>query len=72
MAYQRPLVLVNGQIEQLQAGDVLDAQAVIVGPQGATGPTGPSGPAGGATGPTGATGATGAAGNDGDHRSDRR
>ena len=34
MAYQRPLVLVNGQIEQLQAGDVLDAQAVIVGPQG--------------------------------------
>ena len=50
MAYQRPLVLVNGQIEQLQAGDTLDPSSMLAG---AAGPSGLSGPVGSANGVTG-------------------
>ena len=66
MAYQRPLVMVNGQIEQLQAGDSLNI-VTATGPAGPSGPCGPVGPLG-ATGPQGATGATG----HGQHRHHRR
>ena len=54
MAYQVPLVLVNGQIEQLQSADMLDPSAVLAGTVGPSGPSGPVGPSTGAAGPTGA------------------
>ena len=53
MAYQVPLVLVNGQIEQLQSADMLDPSAVLAAAVGPSGPSGPVGPSTGAAGPTG-------------------
>ena len=72
MAYQRPLVLVNGQIEQLQAGDVLDAQAVIVGPQGADRADRSQWAGRRCNGADRSDRRDGCPGNDGDHRSNRR
>ena len=62
MALKKPLVLTDGMLEQLQAGDTIDVPSGPSGPSGPAGPSGPSGP----VGPSGPSGPTGAKGDPGD------
>lgn len=67
MALRSPLVLINGRIKELPAGDTVDVPAGATGATGANGATGAQGNTGptGANGNTGATGANGNTGNTG-------